>query len=86
MGDVDYGFVGAGNNKVNLYKGLKPIKRHIPYVIGMEEGIHDRSVLAFSTGFYKAIGAGRDIPFAFELGVTTIKLEGIDDDSLPILL
>ncbi|MCK3686190.1 (E)-4-hydroxy-3-methylbut-2-enyl-diphosphate synthase [Maribellus sp. YY47] len=31
MGDVDYGFVGAGNNKVNLYKGLKPIKRHIPY-------------------------------------------------------
>ncbi|RIJ48832.1 4-hydroxy-3-methylbut-2-en-1-yl diphosphate synthase [Maribellus luteus] len=37
MGDVDYGFVGAGNNKVNLYKGLKPIKRHIPYEDAVEE-------------------------------------------------
>ncbi|SES88133.1 4-hydroxy-3-methylbut-2-en-1-yl diphosphate synthase [Draconibacterium orientale] len=37
MGDVDYGFVGAGNNKVNLYKGLKPIKRHIPYENAVEE-------------------------------------------------
>ena len=31
MGDADYGFVGAGKDKVNLYKGLQPVKRHIPY-------------------------------------------------------
>lgn len=31
MGDVDYGFVGAGNGKVNLYKGQNLQKRHIPY-------------------------------------------------------
>lgn len=37
MGDVDYGFVGAGNNKVTLYKGLKPLKRHIPYENAVEE-------------------------------------------------
>lgn len=37
MGDVDYGFVGTGNNKVNLYKGLKPVKRHIPYENAVEE-------------------------------------------------
>jgi len=37
MGDVDYGFVGAGPNKVNLYKGLKPVKRHIPYENAVEE-------------------------------------------------
>ncbi|HPF50185.1 MAG TPA: (E)-4-hydroxy-3-methylbut-2-enyl-diphosphate synthase [Draconibacterium sp.] len=37
MGDADYGFVGAGNNKVNLYKGLNPIKRHIPYENAVEE-------------------------------------------------
>ena len=37
MGDTDYGFVGAGNNKVNLYKGLNPIKRHIPYENAVEE-------------------------------------------------
>jgi (E)-4-hydroxy-3-methylbut-2-enyl-diphosphate synthase len=29
MGDVDYGFVGTGPNKVSLYKGLVPVKRHI---------------------------------------------------------
>ncbi len=37
MGDVDYGFVGAGPNKVNLYKGLKPVKRHIPFENAVEE-------------------------------------------------
>jgi (E)-4-hydroxy-3-methylbut-2-enyl-diphosphate synthase len=37
MGDVDYGFVGASRNKVNLYKGLKPVKRHIPFENAVEE-------------------------------------------------
>ncbi len=37
MGDADYGFVGTGNNKVNLYKGLHPVKRHIPYEDAVEE-------------------------------------------------
>ncbi len=37
MGDVDYGFVGAGNNKVTLYKGLKAVKRHISYENAVEE-------------------------------------------------
>ena len=37
MGDVDYGFVGAGINKVTLYKGLQPVKRHIPYEEAVEE-------------------------------------------------
>ena len=37
MGDVDYGFVGAGNNKVTLYKGLKSVKKQIPYEEAVEE-------------------------------------------------
>lgn len=37
MGDADYGFVGAGNGKVNLYKGQKVVKKHIPY----EEAVHE---------------------------------------------
>jgi (E)-4-hydroxy-3-methylbut-2-enyl-diphosphate synthase len=37
MGDADYGFVGAGQNKVTLYKGLQPVKRHIPYKDAVEE-------------------------------------------------
>jgi len=31
MGDVDYGFVGAGPNKINLYKGQILKKRFIPF-------------------------------------------------------
>jgi len=37
MGDVDYGFVGAGNNKVTLYKGLKSVKKQIPYEDAVQE-------------------------------------------------
>ena len=37
MGDVDYGFVGTSINKVNLYKGLQPVKRNIPYENAVEE-------------------------------------------------
>lgn len=37
MGDVDYGFVGAGKQKINLYKGQKLVKRHIPYENAVEE-------------------------------------------------
>ncbi|WP_372932716.1 (E)-4-hydroxy-3-methylbut-2-enyl-diphosphate synthase [Mariniphaga sediminis] len=37
MGDVDYGFVGVSQNKVTLYKGLKPVKRHILFENAVEE-------------------------------------------------
>ncbi len=32
----------------------------------MESGFPDEAAVAFSTGFYKALGAGREIPFAFK--------------------
>jgi hypothetical protein len=64
----------------------KAIKLNIPYVIGMKTGIPDKSAISFSTGFYKAIGAGKDIPFAFKLGKTAIELEGVSEEVIPILL
>lgn len=62
------------------------IRLHIPYVIGMSCNISDSAAFAFSTGFYKGIGAGKDILFSYELGKTTISLEGISGDEIPILL
>jgi (E)-4-hydroxy-3-methylbut-2-enyl-diphosphate synthase len=41
MGDVDYGFVGTGNGKVNLYKGQQLQVRHIPY----ENAVHELEML-----------------------------------------
>lgn len=37
MGDVDYGFVGAGKDKINLYKGQKLIKRQVDTTKAVEE-------------------------------------------------
>jgi len=49
------------------------IKSFVPIVIGMKEELDDEAAIAFSTGFYQAIGAGKNIPTAFNLGLSTIK-------------
>jgi (E)-4-hydroxy-3-methylbut-2-enyl-diphosphate synthase len=30
MADADYGYVGAADGKVNIYKGTKPVLKNIP--------------------------------------------------------
>ena len=42
--------------------------------------------VALATGFYKAIGAGREIPFAYALGKAAIQLQGDTGEELPVLL
>lgn len=61
----------------------RAIRRYIPHVIGMTERIEDTAAVAFSTGFYAAIGAGRDVPAAFQVARARV---GIDDpDSMDLL-
>jgi hypothetical protein len=62
------------------------IVKHIPYVIGMSEVIGDRAAVAFSDGFYQALGAGRSIEEAYKLGCVQIRLEGIPEHLIPVLL
>jgi len=62
------------------------IHRHIPYVIAMNSSISDAAAIAFSTGFYKGIGSGREVPTAFKIGVLSMQLAGIDEDDIPELL
>lgn len=62
------------------------IRRHVPHVIGSRDQIQDAAALAFSAGFYKAIGAGRDVPFAFEMGKARIGMEGCGGQDLLVLL
>ncbi|HAX86995.1 MAG TPA: dynamin family protein [Cyanobacteria bacterium UBA11370] len=50
------------------------INRHISYVIGMNQSIGDKAAIAFSVGFYDALGAGRPIEFAYRLGCNAIQL------------
>lgn len=64
----------------------RAIRRHVPYVIGMSARIPDAAAVAFSTGFYTAIGAGRDVPFAFRMGKARVHLEEEGGDELLTLL
>jgi AAA-like domain/CHAT domain len=64
----------------------KAISQHIPYVIGMNKEIGDKAAIAFAVGFYDALGAGRDVNFAFKLGCAAIRLEGIAEHLIPVLL
>lgn len=67
-------------------KQANAIAKHIPYVIGMKRAIGDRAAIAFAIGFYQAIGAGRTIPQAFELGTVQIRLQGIEEHLTPVLV
>jgi hypothetical protein len=62
------------------------ISKHIPYVIGMNAAILDKASILFAIGFYKALGAGKSIDFAYKLGVNSIELEGIQGDNVPVIL
>ena len=56
------------------------IREHIKYVIGMKKEITDRAAIAFSIGFYRALGFGRSFEDAFEFGRNAIQL-AIGDSS-----
>ncbi|MGB8702755.1 MAG: NB-ARC domain-containing protein, partial [Thermosynechococcaceae cyanobacterium] len=62
------------------------IAQHIEYVVGMRQEISAQAAIAFSVGFYDALGAGRDIEFAFGLGRSAIQMEGIPEHLIPILM
>ncbi|MEO1068470.1 MAG: CHAT domain-containing protein, partial [Cyanobacteria bacterium J06638_6] len=48
---------------------------HIGYVIGMNQAIRDDAAIAFSKGFYQALGYDCTIEQAFEFGCNAIHLE-----------
>lgn len=61
------------------------IVQHIDYVIGTNQAIGDRAAIEFSIGFYMALGAGKTIDFAYELGCNAIELAGIAEHSTPVI-
>jgi hypothetical protein len=49
------------------------ISDHIEYVIGMSNTIGDQTAISFATSFYQALGYGKDIKTAFDLGCLQIS-------------
>jgi len=57
----------------------------VPFTISMDGAISDEGATEFTRGFYDAIGAGKDIEFAYQEGCRTIKLMGLPDGLTPVL-
>lgn len=62
------------------------IVEHIDYVIGMNQEIGDKAAIAFSVGFYQALGAGRTVEEAYRLGCAQIGLQNIPGHLTPVLV
>ena len=59
------------------------ISKSVGTAIGMSSGISDRGSIAFSSAFYEALGAGRDVRFAFELARTSLQMEEPNSENKP---
>lgn len=63
------------------------IAEHIPFVIGMNTTITDKSAIEFSAGFYTSLRSEGSIEKAFHFGCATMQLEGFDSEcSTPQLM
>lgn len=62
------------------------ISQHINYVIGMKQAIGDKTAIEFSVAFYDALGAGKNIEFAFELAINSIQIKGTPEHLTPTLI
>lgn len=64
----------------------RAIAQHIDCVIGMSNAIGDSAAINFATSFYQALGYGRNVKDAFELGCNQVDLANLDEQDTPKLL
>jgi len=61
------------------------ISTTIDCTIGMNKPIGDETAIVFAASFYRALGFGRSVQDAFELGKVALLLEGISEENTPEL-
>jgi hypothetical protein len=62
------------------------IAAHIDCVVGMSKAIGDLAAVSFAEAFYQALGYGRDVQAAFDLGCLQIDLKSLNEHDTPKLL
>ena len=62
------------------------IVEYVPYVIGMNASIGEQAAIEFAVGFYRALGNGESVEFAFESGKVEMELHSTGDYTVPVLL
>ena len=63
----------------------KAIAQHINYVIGMSKAIGDKAAVEFAVALYDALGAGKNVEFAYKLACNAIQWAGLPEHLTPIL-
>jgi hypothetical protein len=77
-------------NACHSAKPAKAISEYINYAIGMNQEIQDKAAIAFSQGFYDALGydAPDNIDVfqrAFDEGLVAVQLENISEGQTPVI-
>lgn len=62
------------------------VARHVDCVVGTTTSIGDQAAIAFAAGFYRALGYGRSVASAVELGRNEIALYGLGEEATPKLV
>ena len=62
------------------------IAEYIDCVVGMSTAIGDKAAISFAASFYQALGYGRGVKAAFELGCVQLDLEKLGEQNTPKLL
>jgi hypothetical protein len=73
-------------NACYTYPQAESVAQTIDCTIGMNRAIGDEAAIIFAAWFYGAIGFGRSVKEAFELGRAALLLEDIPEDKTPELL
>ena len=66
-------------------KQAEAIAIHVPTVIGIPELIGDKAPV-FAADFYKSLSAGRSVAESYEIATNQVRLQGIPDEHLPVLI
>jgi hypothetical protein len=61
------------------------VARHIDCAVGMNNAMPQSAAIEFAAAFYLAIGFGRSVQTAFELGVSALELKRLDGADVPEL-
>jgi hypothetical protein len=66
-------------------KQAQAIAKHIDCVIGMSKAIGDEAAINFAVAFYQALGYGKNVKTAFDLGCVQIDLQSLNEQDTPKL-
>jgi hypothetical protein len=67
-------------------KQASAIAKHVDCVVGMTTAVTDDAARTFAESFYQAIGYGKSIKIAFELGLSKLERLSIPEEHTPRLM